>query len=124
MSKQNQSKFAIVSIIMVIVAFVIFIAASFFESLSNYTTYLMVAGMVVLAAAWAIYFFGGRSTSQPESAQDNVISVMACRGCDMREERAFVKGDYILKEVGPCKKCAGTSYIKAIYAVTPKKDTK
>jgi len=122
MSKQRQSKFAIISIVLALGAFALFVLATFVDPLSAYSTVLMVAGLALLIASWGIYFFGGRTAQKLEEAAENVITVIGCRSCDLREERAFTLGDYIFKELGQCKKCPGNSYIRAIYAVPLKKE--
>ncbi|MBM5804752.1 MAG: hypothetical protein FJZ49_01565 [Candidatus Verstraetearchaeota archaeon] len=121
MSKQRQSRFAIISIALTLGAFTLFVFATFVDPLSAYSTELMVAGLALLIASWGIYFFGGRRAQKPEESTENVITVIGCGGCDFREERAFTLGDYIFKELGQCKKCPGNSYIRAIYAVPLKK---
>lgn len=99
-----------------------FVLATIVDPLSNYSNVLMIAGLALLAASWGIYFIGGRSLQRAEISTENVITVIGCRGCDIREERPFSEGDYVFKEVGPCKKCSGISYIRAIYSIPIKKD--
>lgn len=120
-TKRRQPKFAIASIILTVAAFIIFVAASFIDPLSEYSSYMMIVGLALLVASWGIYFFAGKPQKAPEEAVETVMTVIGCKGCDVREERAFVAGDYIFKELGQCKKCSGASFIKAIYAVTPPK---
>lgn len=120
--RSRQSVLAMVSIGLTIVAFIIFVLASLVPELANYSTILMAIGLVLLAVSWAIYLFGGRGGSKKEPAEEKVMTVIGCRSCDIREERDFQQGDFIPKELGPCKKCGGKSYIKAIYAVPVKKE--
>jgi hypothetical protein len=119
-SKSRQPKIAIISIILIAGAFVFFVASYLVDS--AYSTYLMVGGLALLIASWAVYFFMGKPDKSKQETPESVITVIGCKGCDFREERAFATGDYIFKEVGPCKKCQGVSYIRAIYSVTPKKE--
>ncbi len=120
--RSRQSVLAIVSIALTVIAFIIFLLASFVTQLEDYGTYLLAIGLVLLAVSWVIYIFGGRSASKKEPPVENVITVIGCRDCDVREERPFQQGDFIPKELGPCKKCGGKSYIKGIYAVPVKKE--
>jgi len=113
---------AMVSIGLTIIAFIIFLLASFVTELVDYSTILLALGLGLLAVSWAIYLFGGRATSKKEPAEEKVMTVIGCRNCDVREERDFQQGDFIPKELGPCKKCSGKSYIKAIYAIPVKKE--
>jgi hypothetical protein len=120
-TKNRQPTLAILSIGLTIIAFVLFILATFVPDLVNYSTILLAAGLGLLAVSWAIYIFGGRATAKKEPAVEKVVTVIGCRNCDVREERDFQQGDHIPKELGPCKKCGGKSYIKAIYAISDKK---
>lgn len=122
MQRERQPKFAIISILLTVGAFILFVLATIVDPLSNYSNVLMIAGLALLAASWGIYFIGGRSLQRAEISTENVITVIGCRGCDIREERPFSEGDYVFKEVGPCKKCSGISYIRAIYSIPIKKD--
>jgi hypothetical protein len=119
--KNKQSTLAIVSIGLTVIAFVLFILATFVSELANYNTILLGAGLGLLAVSWAIYLLGGRFSQKKEPIPEKVVTVIGCRNCDIREERDFQQGDFIPKELGPCKKCNGKSYIKAIYAVSEKK---
>ncbi|MDD1776246.1 MAG: hypothetical protein LUP94_02705, partial [Candidatus Methanomethylicus sp.] len=120
--KSKQPMFAIISVILTVVAFGLFILANFMDPTSIYGTYMLVGGLSLLVASFGLYFFVGKSGKAPAETPENVITVIACKNCDFKEERAFLPGDYIFKEMGPCKKCQGASYIKAIYSVTPKKE--
>ncbi|BBG24619.1 hypothetical protein [Sulfuracidifex tepidarius] len=62
------------------------------------------------------------STQQKE--QLSVFTVIKCRTCDYNNTRAFMEGDFVLKEVGKCEKDGGTLYIAGIYAVSQGKDNK
>ena len=47
-----------------------------------------------------------------------VLTLIQCLKCDYRDMREFEKGDYILKEIGPCPKCSGTLVIYSIFRET------
>jgi len=122
MQRERQPKFAIISILLTLGAFILFILATIVDPLSTYSNILMVAGLALLVASWGIYFIGGRPLQSTGTASENVITVIGCKGCDVKEERPFSEGDYVFKEIGTCKKCSGTSYIRAIYSIPKKKD--
>ncbi len=50
-----------------------------------------------------------------------VTTTIICPSCDFKEVRNFERGDYILKELGPCTKCEGIMMISAIYREIPEK---
>ncbi len=126
-SKPKQPKYAALSVIFAVGAIALFLVASLIDSVQDYSMYILVVGALLLVASWGIYFFAGKPSSKelPEDKdkeKENVITVIGCRGCDRREERAFETGDYMFKELGPCAKCSGVSFIKAIYLVPTKKE--
>ena len=120
--KRRQSLLAIVSIGLTLVAFILFVVATFVSQFAAYSTYIMFVGLGLLIFSWGIYFLGGRAMKSPQDQKENVMTVIGCRNCDYREERPFAPGDFIPKELGPCKKCSGPSYIKAIYSIETKKE--
>jgi hypothetical protein len=44
-----------------------------------------------------------------------ITTTIVCAKCGLKNVRNFERGDYILKELGPCTKCEGTMIISAIY---------
>ena len=123
MSKKRQPIFTIASILLTLVAVVIFLLGTMVEPFNAYWIPMFAGGLVLLISAWGVYYFGERSAKPTqEEEKEKVITVIGCKNCDVREERAFAEGDYVRKEIGPCKKCSGTSVIKAIYAVSLKKE--
>lgn len=52
-----------------------------------------------------------------------VLTEITCGSCDLREVRAFSKGDYILKHVGKCPRCGGERTITSIFREETEKAT-
>jgi hypothetical protein len=117
---KSQKRNTIISIVLTLIAFVLFVSVALFEELAELSMIIMIAGLVLLAASWAVYFMSGKTP--PKEEAENVITVIACRSCGQVEERSFAQGDYIFKDMGQCKKCSGPSFIKSIYSVSPKKE--
>ncbi|MEJ5292048.1 MAG: DUF2614 family zinc ribbon-containing protein [Candidatus Methanosuratincola sp.] len=117
---KTQKRNTMISIILTLIAFVLFISISIFEELAEMSMMIMIIGVVLLASSWAVYFLTGKPA--PKEEVENVITVIACRSCGQLEERSFAQGDYIFKDMGQCKKCSGSSFIKSIYSVSPKKE--
>ncbi len=115
----NKNKFTLISILLVLGAFILFLLSSFIDQYSIINRIIMFIGLILLMTSWGIYFMGLKQI-KPQITE-NVITVIACKNCDYREERPFIEGDYVLKELGSCKKCSGISYIHAIYLVPVKK---
>jgi hypothetical protein len=53
-----------------------------------------------------------------------VTTTIVCPKCGLKNVRDFERGDYILKELGPCSKCDGTMLISAIFRELPEKKKK
>ncbi len=122
-SKPKQPRYAIMSVGFAVGAIVLFIIASLIDSVKDYAMYILIVGALLLVASWGIYFFAGKPSKKMENEErENVITVIGCRGCDKREERAFETGDFMFKELGACAKCSGVSFIKAIYLIPTKKE--
>ena len=51
-----------------------------------------------------------------------VLTTIECRKCGIKNVRDFQRGDYILKETGPCEKCSDTMLITAIYREVKEKE--
>jgi len=113
----KKSKISIVSMILTMGAFILFLISTIFNE--SYNQVLMFIGIALLMSSWAIFFFGYK---QPQIPSEKILTIIGCRNCDYREERQFMEGDYVFKELGPCKKCSGSSYIMGIYLVTIKKE--
>lgn len=44
-----------------------------------------------------------------------VVTTIECKSCGFKSVREFQRGDYVFKEVEPCKKCNENMMITAIY---------
>ena len=53
-----------------------------------------------------------------------INTTILCTKCGIKSVRKFGRGDYILKELGPCTKCEGTTLISAIYREVEEKGKK
>ena len=53
-----------------------------------------------------------------------ITTTITCQKCDFKNLRDFERGDFILKETGPCTKCDGTMLISAIYRELTEKESK
>lgn len=113
----KKSKVSIMSMILTMGAFILFLISTIVNH--SYGQALMFIGVALLMVSWAIFFFGYK---QPQVPSEKILTIIGCSNCDYREERNFVEGDYVFKELGPCKKCSGPSYIIGIYSITTKKE--
>jgi len=65
----------------------------------------------------ALLFFLFRMFMPPSKPQEpEVVTVLECAKCRLKEIRMFKRGDYVFKEDGPCKRCGGPMVITKIFA--------
>ena len=71
--------------------------------------------MGLLMAALLFFLFKMfMPSSKPQESE--VVTVLECAKCRLKEIRVFKRGDYVFKEEGPCKRCGGTMVITKIFA--------
>lgn len=46
-----------------------------------------------------------------------VRRLVACQACGIEAEGPFQPGDYVFRPIGPCPRCGGQLYIKALYGI-------
>lgn len=76
--------------------------------------YLLI-GFVGLALSTYMLFQTRRRIQRFTLEEPPTVTTMVCSKCGFKNVRNFERGDYILKELGPCTKCQGTTTISAIY---------
>ena len=65
----------------------------------------------------ALLFFLFKMFMPPSKPQEpEVVTVLECVKCKLKEIRMFKRGDYVFKEEGPCKRCGGPMVITKIFA--------
>ncbi|MEM1537536.1 MAG: hypothetical protein QXK12_03175 [Candidatus Nezhaarchaeales archaeon] len=79
---------------------------------------LTVLAMIMLALSSLLSTYAKKKAA---STVQRTISVIKCVKCNYQEERDFQVGDYVLKKVGSCTKCAGTLIVASIYLLSPKR---
>ncbi|MDO8124639.1 MAG: hypothetical protein Q6364_09715 [Candidatus Hermodarchaeota archaeon] len=52
--------------------------------------------------------------------QIEVRRLIVCDKCGVETEGPFESGDHVFREVGPCPRCEGQLYLKAIYGIEGK----
>lgn len=76
--------------------------------------YLLI-GFVGLALSTYMLFQTRRRIQRFTLETPPIVTTTVCSKCGFKNVRNFERGDYILKELGPCTKCQGTTIISAIY---------
>jgi hypothetical protein len=80
------------------------------------------AGLAFLIIFVILIYRGTRSPTKLEFAE--VRRLIACDQCGVETEGPLEPGDHIFREIGPCPRCEGQLYIKAIYSIDKKKPLK
>lgn len=69
---------------------------------------------LLMAALLFFLFMMFMPTSKPQESE--VVTVLECATCKLKEIRMFKRGDYVFKEEGPCRRCGGPMVITKIFA--------
>jgi len=107
------------------------IALSFITMLQVFKTYretgyadFLALSLCLSAIAFSVYmaFQMRREPLKLGFEQSKVSTVIRCSQCNYEITREFKEGDYILKEVEPCPKCKGSTFIYMIFRESEKKE--
>ena len=79
-------------------------------------------GIGFLCAFIILVFRGTRSPAKLEFAE--VRRLITCDKCGVETEGPLESGDHVFQEIGPCPRCEGRLYIKAIYSIDTKQPLK
>ena len=77
--------------------------------------YYLLIGFIGLALSTYMLFQTRRRMQRFTLKTQPITTTTVCSKCGLKNVRNFERGDYILKELGPCTKCEGTMMISAIY---------
>jgi hypothetical protein len=81
---------------------------------------LILWGMAVLCLAIFIYMIY-RQVRPPKKIEFlEIRRLIACDKCGVETEGPFEPGDHIFRDIGPCPRCDGRLYIKAVYGIDEK----
>lgn len=82
---------------------------------------MMLSASALFLATYMLIHMRKRSTSLSFETL-KVSTVIQCLKCDYRNVREFEKGDYILRDSGPCPKCGGSLIVHSIFRESKEKD--
>jgi hypothetical protein len=77
--------------------------------------YYLLVGFVGLALSTYMLFQTRRHAQRFTLESQPVVTTLVCDNCGFKNVRNFERGDYILKDMGKCTKCEGTTMVSAIY---------
>lgn len=91
-------------------------------AVSGQTGLYLLIGFVGLAFSTYMLFQTKRRMERFTLKVPPVTTTIVCSGCGFKSVRDFERGDFILKEIGPCTKCEGKLSVSAIYRELKKKE--
>lgn len=77
--------------------------------------YYLLIGFIGLALSTYMLLQTRRRMKRFTLETPPITTTIICSKCGLKNVRKFERGDFILKEIGPCTKCEGTLTISAIY---------
>ncbi len=123
MSQENETPARRVSSIVYIVIIVVlalslsalYQAYGMFQANDPTMGYYLLIGFIGLALSTYMLLQTRRRMKRFTLETPPITTTTVCSKCGLKNVRKFERGDFILKEIGPCTKCEGTLTISAIY---------
>ena len=118
--ERTARRFSSIVLIVIIVVLVLSLTALYqayelFQAGDPTLGYYLLIGFVGLALSTYMLFQTRRRMQGFTLKAPPITTTIVCAKCGLKNIRSFERGDYILKELGPCTKCEGTMIISAIY---------
>ncbi len=125
-AEQPARRFSSLVLIVIIVVFALSLTALYqaWEAvqLGDLTGgYYMLIGFIGLALSTYMLYQTRRRAQRFTLEAKPIVTTIVCGKCGLKNVRNFERGDYILKELGPCTKCEGNMMISAIYREVPER---
>lgn len=83
---------------------------------TNQANFSLIIGFITLILSFSVITRLRRGLSLSKKSEKKVVTRIECMKCGLKEIRKFNKGDYVLKLIENCNKCAEPKLITAIYA--------
>ena len=110
-----------VSLLVLSIYFVYDGVTAFQQGSTDYIYQLTTGVFGIMASAYMLSQFTRRLRLSQRAAPPNIVTVIECRKCGLKQIRKFVNGDYVFKSVENCQKCVDPMLITGIYAEEVKK---
>lgn len=108
----------IIIVIIVVFAFSLVVLYQGWEALqigNELWGYYLLIGFIGLALSTYMLLQTRRRMQRFTLETQPINTTIVCSQCGFKNVRNFERGDFILKELGQCTKCEGTTMISAIY---------
>ena len=112
-------------VMLIILAFcltAIILAINMFESNPTIAGYLLLGGVLALAAATYALMQVRRRVASLRIEAPPVTTTIECKKCGFKSVRPFQRGDYVFKEAEKCEKCSNPMTVTAIFKEIKEKD--
>ena len=109
-------------LVIILITFILSISALFFAVDTYLRTndvinagYFLLIGFIGFSLSAYMLLQTRRKSRRAPLKLPRVITTITCQKCGFKNIRDFQRGDYILKETEPCKKCNENMTISSIY---------
>jgi Ca2+/Na+ antiporter len=106
---------------LLVTLFVVFIIWGIFQPYP-FNLILWAIGLFFLVLFLILIYRSARAPAKIELAE--IRRLIVCDKCGVETEGPYEAGDHVFREIGPCPRCDGRLYIKAIYSIDKKKPLK
>ncbi len=106
---------------LLVTLFIVFFIWGFFQPYPL-NLILWAIGLLFLVIFLILIYRSARAPTKIELAE--IRRLIVCDKCGVETEGPYEAGDHVFREIGPCPRCDGRLYIKAIYSIEKKKPLK
>ena len=117
----------VLSIVIIVLALsvvaIILAINAFYAGEEMLTGYLLAIGAIAMILSIYVLLQSRRRVAKMKIVNPAVMTTVECKKCEEKTIREFKRGDYVFKELEPCKKCPETKMmITAIYKEIKEKE--
>jgi hypothetical protein len=107
--------FIVIIVVLALSLSALYQAYGMFQNSDPTMGYYLLIGFIGLALSTYMLLQTRRRMKRFTLETPPITTTTVCSKCGLKNVRKFERGDFILKEIGPCTKCEGTLTISAIY---------
>ena len=117
----------VLSIVLIVLALsivaIILAVNAFLAGEEMLTGYLLAIGAIAMVLSVYVLLQSRRRVASMKIVNPAVMTTIECGKCGVKNIKEFQRGDFIFKELEPCKKCSDTKMIiTAIYKEVKEKE--
>jgi len=100
----------------------IFSFSAFVEGNEIVAGYLLLIGFISMGLAGYVLFQSRKRAASMKIEAPKVMTTIECKKCNFKSIREFQRGDFVFKDLDPCKKCDDKMIITGIYKEVKEKE--